>query len=149
MHVIHTDIYIYKCKDISLSLYIYIYTVYIYSHVEREREYTSRNKHSRTDGSCPKFLFPETAILSQVHKTFSPHPNLGLCVGPLYVGKNEQGNRTRGPLEVSASLVSAPATTGPFSDRLLFAPVTARTGLSSETSKTPRRFSDAHPSVDG
>lgn len=40
---------------------------------------------------------------------------------------------------------------GPFSDRLLFAPVTARTGLSSETTKkTPQNwFSDAHPSLDG
>lgn len=99
-------------------LYIHPYR-HINAKIYRERErilYTSGNKHSRANGSCPKFLSPETVILSQkttntsanfrqVHKKRTlATPYLGLCVGPI-CGKIKQGNRTwtRGHLQVSAS----------------------------------------------
>ena len=121
---------------------IYVQT-YTCKNIYRERIlYTRRNKHSRTNGSCPKFLSPETVILSQkTNKYFSelspsPQKNFRHTLSWIMCGTNMWKKQTRKQDlwqgDTSRCLLQQ---LGPFSDRLLFAPVTARTGLSSETTK--------------
>lgn len=87
-------------------LYIHPYR-HINAKIYRERErilYTSGNKHSRANGSCPKFLSPETVILSQkttntsanfrqVHKKKNSSHTLSWIMRGTNMWKNQTGKQ--------------------------------------------------------